>query len=267
MLVLGGYAFYEIIMDFSNQWWWLVIAIIYTTTIGELFGHRIMGHRLFPIDPKRWTYKILCWLSSVDFSYGPAWGSALWHRAHHLYSDQGPADNLNWRYYWYSSATLMPFPQLHDPTPPDVEKYVENQRKFHATTLNDPWTYWCDKHSVFISISTMVFLWFVAPVLLIKVICLGRLLIVGMALNGGLTGHIKNFPLSYRNYNTPDTTSNNILFHYLWLGFATAVLQNNHHGNPQALRPNPRWFEIDSAYPILLLVKYLIEPRPKSNTV
>lgn len=260
MLAVGAYSLAEIISDFANQWWWMVLALTYSLTVGEMFCHRVMAHRIFTVDTQSWIYKIFCWLGSVDFAWGPARSSALWHHAHHYYSDQGPHDNLNWRYHWYSSASLLPFPQLHDPTPPNLESYVHQQLKRHPDTLNDPWTLWCEEHSIFISVVTIATLWVIAPVVLINILCLGRLLLIGVALSG-IAGHIKNFPLSYRNYDTPDTTSNSLILHYLFLGLGAGILQNNHHGNPCEMYPHRRWFEVDTLYPITLICKYFMEKK------
>jgi fatty-acid desaturase len=77
----------------------------------------------------------------------------------------------------------------------------------------------------------------------------------------GVVGHIKDVPASYRNFNTNDTTSNNILLHYLFLGMFAGMLQNNHHGQPRSVRPNDKWWELDTSLPFVLALKYAMEKK------
>ena len=77
----------------------------------------------------------------------------------------------------------------------------------------------------------------------------------------GFAGHVKNFPLSYRNYNTNDTTSNNMIFHLMFFGLFAGMLQNNHHGRPNAESPNPKWWEIDTSLPIVKYLKFTMQKR------
>jgi fatty-acid desaturase len=98
-------------------------------------------------------------------------------------------------------------------------------------------------------------------VLLFKVILPGRVLLTLMTGLAGTFGHMKHFPLSYRNQDTPDTTSNSLLPHYLFLGLFAGMLQNNHHAYPRAEAPNPRRFELDTSWPLVRLLRLLLERR------
>ena len=52
-----------------------------------------------------------------------------------------------------------------------------------------------------------------------------------------------------RNFDTPDTSQNNILVGLLTLGFGW---HNNHHHNPRELVNQYRWWEIDVEGPVSL---------------
>ena len=70
-------------------------------------------------------------------------------------------------------------------------------------------------------------------------------------------GHTK-LPFGYRNFDTPDTTYNNLLFHYLALGTMPSMLQNNHHG----IKKNAatyKWFEFDSFEIIIKVLRPLLQ--------
>lgn len=77
----------------------------------------------------------------------------------------------------------------------------------------------------------------------------------------GVCGHIKNFPFSYRNFNTRDTTSNNLLFFYLSLGLHAGILQNNHHGRQNTIAQNFRWYEFDLGRFVIYALRPLLEKK------
>jgi stearoyl-CoA desaturase (delta-9 desaturase) len=53
--------------------------------------------------------------------------------------------------------------------------------------------------------------------------------------------HMK-LPLSYRNFDTPDDSYNNIVIGILSFGFGW---HNNHHNNQRELINSHRWYEVD----------------------
>jgi hypothetical protein len=70
-MVVGCYEAYEIFTNFSLQWYWFVFALFYSVVINEYFGHFCCGHKLFDVDTRRITYKILAFLNCVDHAWGP----------------------------------------------------------------------------------------------------------------------------------------------------------------------------------------------------
>ena len=256
VMLLGG-----IVTMWNIEWYWLIIALIYSVVVNDIFCHRICSHGMFDIDTKSKTYKIMTWLASMDMSFGPVVWTVKYHNLHHIHSDNGPEDVMNWRYHWYSTAICSPIPP-REVMPSDYDEYTKKQWIKHEKLLSDPWTDWCCRNQCAIAIGSFLVLAIVCPIILFKVIFVGRVLLsitIGVA---SIAGHIEHFPLSYRNFNTRDTTSNNLVLHYLFLGLFAGVLQNNHHGQPKSIRPNPRWFEFDTSYPFVLTLKYLMENKP-----
>jgi stearoyl-CoA desaturase (delta-9 desaturase) len=254
MLVLGLLALVDM------EWYWLIPALIYTIIVNDIFCHRICSHKMFDIDPGSITYKILTFLASADMGYGPVKLIVMSHSLHHIHSDKGPEDVMNWRYHWYSTTIVSPLPHK-DIKPADYDDYCKKQWQKHQAIMTDSWTNWCYDNQYAISIGMFLLLAMVCPIVLINVIFVGRVLLSLMTGLAASIGHIKNVPLSYRNFNTNDTTSNNILLHYLFLGLFAGMLQNNHHGRPKSVQPNPKWWELDTSLPIVLMLKYSMEKK------
>jgi stearoyl-CoA desaturase (delta-9 desaturase) len=71
---------------------------------------------------------------------------------------------------------------------------------------------------------------------------------------GPIQGAIVNWAghkYGYRNFDSPDQSKNTLVWDFLLLG---ELFQNNHH--QAGARPNfaAKWYEIDPAYPIILLL-------------
>jgi fatty-acid desaturase len=264
MIGAGAFVFYSILLDFSNQWYWLIIALVYAITVEETFAHRICAHNVFKINTKSWTYKTLTWLNSVNQSHGPVRYLCMWHPAHHMYSDQGKADNVNWKEFWYGSASTLPLEFLCDFQIPKPEKVIDNGYRQCSNIIDDPFTRFCEKYSLIISTCTIAVLILVAPIILFNVIFLGRfIMMLGMMAAG--IAHLKDFPLTYRLKDTNDDSNNNLILHYLFLGVFSGLLQNNHHSSPKAINLGFKWWEVDTSAPIAYILKFLMEDRQPSN--
>lgn len=241
------------------EWYYILLALVYTLVVNEIFCHRICSHDMFTINTDSYLYKILTFLASADLGYGPVKWLIISHPLHHIHSDKGPEDVMNWRYHWYSTLFVSPIP-LKEVKPKNYDDYFNRRQEQCSYIFDDKWTTWCSDNQNVISITVMLFLLVVSPTLLLTMF-VGRLLLSFMTGLAGFFGHIKNLPFSYRNFNTDDTTSNNIVLHYLCLGMFTSILQNNHHGAHDAVKPCQRWFEFDTSYFFLAPIKYFIEKK------
>ena len=260
MLIIGGLAFVNILLNFTNQWHWLVVATLYVITVEETFAHRICAHRMFTVDTRSITYKFLTFLCSVNQSHGPTRYLAIWHPAHHMYSDQGKADNVNFKEFWWGSASTIPVEFMCDFQIPDVDKVIAHGYRTSLEIIDDPWAQFCEKYSLTISTVSMGLLFVFAPIILVKVVLLGRfIMMIGMMAAG--VCHLRDFPATYRNANTNDDSNNNLVLHYLFLGIFSGLLQNNHHSSPNAVSLGFKWWEIDSSAPISRTLKFLMESK------
>lgn len=265
MLGIGGWTFFQIMLDFSNQWAWLVFATIYVITVEETFAHRICAHHVFDLDTKSPTYKILTFLNSVNQSHGPVRYLCTWHAAHHMYSDKGKADNVNWKEFWWGSASTLPLEFLCNFKIPDVQKVLDNGYRQNKELIDDPWTKFCETYSLIISTVSIIILAVFFPLILLNILFLGRFIIMLGMIAAGLC-HLKNFPFSYRHTNTNDDSNNNLILHYLFLGIFSGLLQNNHHNDPRSINLGKRWWEIDTSGPIAYLLKFLMVKRTVETT-
>jgi fatty-acid desaturase len=256
LMSIGLIETVEIFLNFGNQWYWLLLAMIYTVTLNDTFVHRICAHGMFLVNEKSITYKILTWLSTADLASGPVKSSVLNHELHHIHADTGPKDNMKWDPHWYCALLLPIAVPIQDVD--EYQRYTKKRYKTYHHLLNDPWTNFCAKHQIEISLITWTVLFLISPIVFFKVICVGRFMISLMHALAALVGHSQTFPLNYRNFNTNDKSSNNIFLYYLFLGLAAGLLQNNHHGKPSAINVGSKWWEIDTSSPIAHLLKFLM---------
>jgi len=236
------------------------ISNLYTLTLNEAFAHRICTHNLFKVDVESKTYKILVFLLSVDHAWSPLTDACITHLNHHMYSDQGDRDNLNYRRHWYSFCMLSPIMYLYQlPTNyPDADKFFKRQEQQFKHILDDDWTFFCEEFRVPLTVLFWAVLYFVLPIVLFKIVLMGRFLMSIYMAIASIGTHV-NLPFSYRNYNTNDTTQNNLILHTVCLGCLSSMLHNNHHANPSKIWQNLRWYEYDLGYWIIKLLRPRLE--------
>ena len=253
----GAIALYNTAVNFSSQWHWYVLATIYTLVLNEIFLHEIVFHNKLNIDPSRWTYKIFTFLLTIDHANGPITSFCLLHSNHHQYSDK-EYDIVNYRTRWYNFCILAPWIFLTNTklNLPNKEKFLAHERIQFQTVLNDSWTQFCEGYKIPLTIFFWFVLYMLAPIILFKIIFMGRFLISVFKFLADVFGHMK-LPFGYRNFNTNDTTYNHLVFHYLCLGLFTAMLHNNHHGTTSS-KHSFHWYEFDMGGVVAKLLKPLL---------
>jgi fatty-acid desaturase len=261
--IIGAIELVDTVTHFSAQWYWFVLATAYTVTLNEIFCHRICTHKLFEINTDSITYKILTFLLTVDLAWSPLTNMCKVHLNHHLYSDQGENDNLNWRKYWYNICTLSPIAYLYQSPShyPNEEIFFARQKQRFSILLNDTWTFFVEENRFLLTIMFWLILYYTVPTILFKVVLMGRLLMSIYMACVSIGCHVKLPLINYRNFNTNDTTHNNLVFHYISLGLFSSMLHNNHHAMAGKLNHAHRWFEVDSGYYIIKLLKPLLEKK------
>jgi stearoyl-CoA desaturase (delta-9 desaturase) len=260
--VIGAGELYDTITHLNTQWYWLVAAILYTVTLNELFCHRICSHALFNVDINRITYKVLTFLLTVDHGWSPLTVLCGSHRNHHMYSDQSNKDSLNWRIHWYNLCLLSPISYIYQvPTDyPDKEKFIAQEQTRFKKYNDDLWTFFVEHYRLPLTIIFWAVLYLVAPVVLFKLILMSRFIMSAFMAMAAIGGHYK-LPFSYRNFNTNDTSQNNLILHCLALGTLSTMLHNNHHGKPAASNHAHKWFEFDLGCYIIKLLRPLLEKK------
>ena len=88
---------------------------------------------------------------------------------------------------------------------------------------------------------------------------MGRMLLCICTVFSSVAGHTW-LPGGYRHFNTPDTSHNNLLFHYMCLTVFPTVLQNNHHGQKYTLERGNQyaWYEFDLSKYIARFLKLIM---------
>ena len=262
--IVGGYELYDTITHFSEQWYWYPLALIYTVALNDCFVHMCCGHALYEIDTTRIGYKITSFLATVENGWGPITTLCLIHKNHHMYSDQGNKDCSNWRNHWYNMSLLSPSNYIYQEKTeyPDADNFFKKQREVHKNILDDLWTFFIEEYSNWLTVLYWIVLYFVCPIFLFKIVFMGRFLMSLISPFASITGHVW-LPTNYRNFNTPDTSYNNIIFYYLTLGIYPTAIQNNHHGMRYSLKTGHkvRWFEFDLSVYIVKFLKYFTEKR------
>jgi fatty-acid desaturase len=259
--VVGAYELGQTLLNFSTQWGWYVVATFYTLLLNEIFLHQVCSHGNIIIDPKRWTYKILVFLLSVDHANGPVTSFCLLHQNHHRHADQ-KQDLVNYRTTWYSFAVLAPWIFLMNQplNIPNKEQYLQEERKKFKSIIDDDWTWFCETYRIPLTLLFWGILFILAPLILFKIIFMGRFLISLFKFAADVFGHMK-LPFGYRNFDTPDTTYNHLIFHYLTLCLFTGILHNNHHGLKSFDTCQHRWFEFDLSKFFIRPLKSLLQAR------
>jgi hypothetical protein len=260
----GFQELWAVFTNFSSQWYWFVLATIWTTTLNDVFGHMILTHRLFVVNTKSIAYRILSFLFVVDHGWGPITGFCMAHHRHHQCSDQGNKDVANWRTGWYTHGTVSPINYLYQPYTDwgDTEKYVAMQERKFKEIFDDTWTFILEEYSHIWTILFWTVLFFVAPTILFKVVFLGRALLTIYTIFSTIGGHTQIFG-GYKNFNTADNSHNNLVLHYISLLMFPTILQNNHHGTRYTLAKGSGvyWYEYDISKHIARFLKIFMEKR------
>jgi len=91
-------------------------------------------------------------------------------------------------------------------------------------------------------------LYLVVPVVLFKILFMGRLLMSIYMWFPSVFGHLKLFT-GYKNFHRRpgDKTHNYLWLHYLAFGLSSSMLHNNHHNLNTNQTIVARWFELDVA--------------------
>lgn len=206
---------------------WFVIGVIGN----GVAAHRYFAHGQFETwQPMKWVLGLLATLGAI----GPLTYWVIQHKVHHSRSDKetdphSPVHNGRW-YVFYAWTFLQGSNQ---------EEYLKERfaKRLAVEMMRDPFYVFFFKYHYHIIFAFCVCLLIINPILL-PLYCLAycvdffRLGLVNYYCHSG----------GYRNFNTDDNSTNNLLLGWLGMGFGW---HNNHHAHPGRLILSERWWEID----------------------
>lgn len=226
---LSFYGIYKVIAgDVSG--WWLILAFVWSKFV-QFFGHTIGLHRYFTHKSFNTTLakeKFLAWIS-IFLCVGSPIQYARNHRQHHKVSDQ-PADwhspkndgKLRTMLGLWQFNSLSWFMERGGITPRDLIAHT-TCRYIH----NNYYKIWY---------SLLLVALIINPIVAIYLLALPGLL---AHLDFNILTNCVGHTWGYRNFNTPDTSTNNTWANMIQWGEG---LHNNHHAHPQlydfAVKPN-----------------------------
>jgi hypothetical protein len=245
----GFQELYTTFTNFDTQWHWYVLAVIYTTSLNEVFGHHLISHQQHKINFKSKIYKILTFLFNVDHGFGPSTAFAIWHPNHHIHVDQKDKDNLDFNRQWFGACSLSPLMYLYQNITkysPSTDTYYKKQADKHKELLDDDWTFFCEQYRIPLTLVYWGILYLLVPVVLFKIVFMGRAIISMFTFLTTAFCHRKW--LGYQHNKTAGSSVNNLFLHYIvGLGFYSGFLHNNHHSRfwIESKTHGFTWYELD----------------------
>lgn len=214
--------------------YWISLLVIWF--IIGVIGNGVAAHRYFAhgqfitYDPIKWILGFLATIGGI----GPITFWVIQHKVHHLRSDKAndphsPTYN-NWFYVFYSWT----FPQGNNQDEYLKEKFA---KRLAVQMMKDPFYLFFHKHHYKIIYIFSIILLSIDPILFLMyclAYCIDFLRLGAVNYWCHRSG--------YRNHETEDATTNNLILGWLGMGFGW---HNNHHAQPGKLILTERWWEID----------------------
>jgi stearoyl-CoA desaturase (delta-9 desaturase) len=245
-LIVVPYFLLTIVLSFlSSVNWWLVFIFLFLIGIigNGVVGHRLIAHRQF--KSASWL-KPLLFLTCTLAAFAPVWYWRVQHWHHHKFSDQesdihSPSVRSLWDSF-FGWALKQDY----------VRTVIRTEKASLRESLNDPLMKFFHEYNYLIIWIFIVTISIISLDLLFSYLIFYWIEIIRLGLITSVA-HIES-PGSYRNFNTPDKSFNNIFLGYLTFGFGW---HNNHHANPMALDTQIRWWDYDFDAIIAKLIQFI----------
>ena len=218
----------------SEAWQWAICLLVYyiKMVVGTVTVHRLITHRSFKA-PKWFEY--IGTLIAIPGTTLPMLYWVAVHRAHHKYTDTKDDPHSPAVYgFWAVQFRLTPaIPKLS--YAPEIVK-----SKFHMHMYYNHWLY---------TILVGVAVYMIDPYAVVYAYLVPSLLLQHAS---SLTNSLTHSPSGYRNFDTRDQSSNNLLVGYLTGGEGW---HNNHHAAAADPQFGKKWWEFDPGYYLIQLVR------------
>jgi stearoyl-CoA desaturase (delta-9 desaturase) len=201
----------------------LVILSLLLTQVHKLIGNAISFHRYFShrsFKTTKFKHKLLAYWTILLAAKSPI-AYALNHRHHHLYADTDKDTHSPTKSFWHTITGAWEFR--------GYQWFVNKGVEFRIRDLlRDPDLKFIEAH----------YFKFWTAIILVSLLIDWRLLVFGFLMPAGFFHLLVNvalsfehlkLPSSYRTYETPDNSYNNVPLHWATLGEG---LHNNHHKDP-----------------------------------
>jgi stearoyl-CoA desaturase (delta-9 desaturase) len=207
---------------------WLLIAFGNGTA-----GHRYFAHNQFSVSrPVHWI--LAFWTTISAYSSTAYW--QVQHRHHHRHTDtvrdiHSPKNGfLQAFYFWSLNKTRI------ESIFKDRASVINFAKASKDTAINFTTNNFIFINLIFMGLLYLINLDILYGYLIAYIIEHVRLGTVNTIL------HLNNFPGNYRNYDTDESSQNNVILGIITLGFGW---HNNHHADSSKLILSHKWWELD----------------------
>jgi stearoyl-CoA desaturase (delta-9 desaturase) len=212
---------------------WIIALFIYVIkgTIASAVIHRRLSHKSYNMN--KYLEYFLATIAVAGTNASPISWVAV-HRQHHHYADQ-PNDPHSPLHIPIQKIMLSRFDNINLLYAKDLLKskfyYVLHKWHWVSTLVVIAILYCIDPRAI-------IYAWLI-PIFL-------------QTFSGSFVNIANHSKLGYRNYDTSDTSYNNILMGYLLFGEGW---HNNHHNNPTNPNFGQKWWEFDLGYQMIKIIR------------
>lgn len=223
----------------GSHWyeWALLPTVIYFRGIFQSVGyHRYFSHRSFKTTrPLQFLMGFFC---CANLQQGPLWW-AIYHRHHHKHSDDegDPHSPFHGGFWWAYCGWLFV------PLEPDW-RAVNDLRRY-------PELVWLERFWQVPGVLVAALFWCIGGWSMVAVdFCLSAVIVFHLTFVVNTIGHL----IGSRRYDTPDSSRNSFLLACLTQGDGW---HNNHHQHQHAAQAGIKWYEVDGAFRLIVLMEKL----------
>ena len=210
----------------------IISMFFFAIVLTETFVHRYCSHKSFKLDKKIETFLIYC---STFTLHPPTLVWAPNHITHHKYpdidGDSHPASD-GWKtWFWYDT----------------YKNNMINSYTVKRLLKNKHYRIQYENFFIIYVISIMTAM-VISPFYTLCILLIPAVFTFHMA--GVINVLCHTLKWGYRNFDTKDTSVNINIF-----PFSCSTLHNNHHANPTCINNGVKWYEIDLAYYVIMLIR------------